>query len=99
VALQTSCLDSRFRCSLAGHFNVGNRTMRVALSAHQRPGCSVNGLKGPFDVTTVNVGIGAAQVTLQWGSSGGTWIFSATIGPGLGIDVSQYQTNTKIVGP
>jgi hypothetical protein len=55
---------------------------------------STGDLKGAFDTYSFNVGVGAIKVSLQFGYSGGTWIGSATFGPGIGISGSSYPTNT-----
>jgi hypothetical protein len=61
--------------------------------------CSAGELRGPFDTYTFNVGIGPIQATVQVGVSGGTWIGSVTVGPGIGISGSGYPTNTWATGP
>lgn len=55
---------------------------------------SANDLKGPFDTFNFNIGVGPGQFSLQFGISCGTWIISATVGPGAGVDGSRYPTNT-----
>jgi RHS repeat-associated protein len=61
--------------------------------------CSASGLRGPFDTYTANIGTGPIQVSVQIGVSGGTWIGSVTFGPGIGVSVSSYPTNTWATGP
>ncbi|MBF0330144.1 MAG: RHS repeat-associated core domain-containing protein [Nitrospirae bacterium] len=53
-----------------------------------------NQLSGPFDTYSFNIGVGPFKVSVQVGVSNGTWIGSATFGPGIGISGSGYQTNT-----
>lgn len=60
---------------------------------------SAGDLRGPFDTYTVNIGVGPIQGSLQIGYSGGTWIGSVTVGPGIGISGSTYPTNTWATGP
>jgi hypothetical protein len=55
---------------------------------------SANELSGPFQNINFNIGEGPFQVSIQIGWSGDTWIASATYGPGAGVDVSSFQTNT-----
>jgi len=55
---------------------------------------SANGLSGPFQNVNLNIGEGPIQVSIQIGWSGDTWIGSITIGPGAGVSVSTFQTNT-----
>ena len=53
-------------------------------------------LAGPFLSRTLNIGFGP-QVTIQYASSpSGIWEFSISVGPGAGVDYSQYQTNTAL---
>ena len=61
--------------------------------------CSAGELRGPFDTSTFNLGVGPIQGSLQIGVSGGTWIGSLTFGPGAGIAGSSYPTNTWATGP
>jgi len=59
---------------------------------------SASQLWGPFETSTINVGEGSIQVSIQIGFSGGTWIVSVTLGPGIGASVSSYPTNTWTTG-
>ncbi len=53
-------------------------------------------LAGPFLARTLNIGVGP-QVTIQYASGpGGIWEFSVSVGPGVGLDYSQYQTSTAL---
>ncbi len=71
----------------------------VGAGAFVTNACSAGDLRGPFDTYTFNVGIGPIQATAQVGVSGGTWIGSVTVGPGVGISGSGYPTNTWATGP
>lgn len=51
-------------------------------------------LSGPFDTFSINLGY-IYKVSFQLGvGSDGTFIASGTLGPGIGINVSGYPTNT-----
>ena len=57
---------------------------------------NVQQLVGPFNTTSLDVGIGAIRVSLQFSFSGGTWIFSLSGGPpgSIGLAISNLVTNT-----
>ena len=55
---------------------------------------NVTQLRGPFHTCSLNVGIGPIKGSIQIGVSGGTWIGSITVGPGIGADISKYPTYT-----
>ena len=57
---------------------------------------SANELRGPFNTLNINIGLVELpiQLSVQIGWNGDTVIVSATAGPGDGLDVSLYQTNT-----
>ena len=55
-------------------------------------------LKGPFRTFTFSFGfpfIGGASAQYSE-SDNGTWVWSVTIGPGIGLSGGVYQTNTKV---
>ena len=57
-------------------------------------GYGPGGLGGPFTQYNINIGAGPVQFSLSLGISGGTWIASVTVGPGLGVSASGYPTET-----
>jgi hypothetical protein len=56
-------------------------------------------LAGPFNTLSFNLGVGPVKFSGQFGYGGGTWIGGATVGPGLGVSVSKYPTNTWTTSP
>lgn len=55
-------------------------------------------LRGPARTTTVNIGYGPLQFTIQASYSGSYWVTSVTAGPGVGANISDYPTNTWATG-
>jgi RHS repeat-associated protein len=54
---------------------------------------SAQELNGPFKTISVNIGL-IISGSLQVSWSGSTWIISFTAGPGAGVSISNYTTNT-----
>src|SRR3974390_3216881 len=52
-------------------------------------GASVNQIKGPFEVLSLNFAFGSKGLSINWATSGSTWMFSISAGPmGAGIGAS-----------
>jgi RHS repeat-associated protein len=61
-------------------------------------GASANQIKGPFQVTSLNAAFGYG-ISLNWATSGSTWMFSIGLGPmgkGLGASGATYTSNTAV---
>jgi len=56
---------------------------------------NANQLRGISDTYSFNIGVGPIKASAQLGISNGIWIGSITIGPGIGISLSNYQTYTQ----
>jgi hypothetical protein len=59
---------------------------------------SAQQLAGPFTTLSVNVGIGIANLGVQFSFGGGIWQFSVTpplVSAGIGAAASVVTTNTK----
>jgi RHS repeat-associated protein len=56
-------------------------------------------MRGVSDSVSANIGIGPLKASVQFGIGNGTWTFSATFGPGVGLSLSEYSSATSTAGP
>jgi RHS repeat-associated protein len=62
-------------------------------------GSSPNQISGPFEVLSLNFAFGSKGLSVNWATSGSTWMLSISAGPmgaGLGASGVNYTSNTAV---
>jgi hypothetical protein len=74
--------------------NVVGAFAGMGIGAFVTNAASAKQLSGVAQTYSVNLGVGPLKLSVQVGSSDGTYVGAVSVGPGIGLDASRYPTQS-----